>query len=89
MLESIRPSACASSEPLGPWTVTQKTPSIWVLAFLKISSGAVGSPARRVTRGSRAARALALDDEVFRVKARISMDGSEGVVRMAETTELP
>lgn len=60
-----------------------------MLAFLKISSGAVGSPARSFTRGSNAARALALDDEVFRVKARILRGGSEGVERMAEMTEPP
>jgi hypothetical protein len=88
-LASISPSACASSEPFGPWTVTQNTPSICVLAFLKISSGTEGSPARSFTRGSNAARALALDDDVFRVKASISRGGSEGVERMAEMTEPP
>lgn len=70
-LASISPSACASSEPFGPWTVTQNTPSICVFALLNIFSGAVGSPARSFTRGSSAARALAFDDEVLRVKARI------------------
>jgi len=56
---------------------------------LKISSGAVGSPASKVTRESNAARLLAFGDEIFRVKARISMDGSEEAERMAATTELP
>ncbi len=65
------PSAWASSDPVGPWTVTQKTASMGEGVEVKMASGAVGSPVRSSTRESRAAIALALGDEVLRVRARI------------------
>lgn len=51
--------------------MTQKTPSMGVLAVLKISEGEVGSPAMRLIRGSEAAMDLALEEDVLRVRARM------------------
>ena len=55
-----------------------------------MSFGWVGSPARRETRASSAARAFALEEVVLRVKARICASGArEGEFRRAWMTELP
>lgn len=87
---SKRPSACASSEPAGPWTVTQKIASMCEGADEKMASGAVGSPERSLTRESRAARALALEDEVLRVRERIwASERRLGEASRALTVEPP
>jgi len=85
----MRPEAWDSSEPGGPWTVTQKRESMCVFAVEKIASGAVGSPCRRRILGDREAKDCARLEVMSRVRAKILKSVVVGVASRALMTEEP